>query len=131
MADFPTLSFTPSPRMSLGVEVEVQLIDWRTHDLCPAAPRILDALGGETARIKAEIFQPMLEINTGVCASVDDVRRDLFDALAALRAVAGPMGVELATSGTHAFGRYDERVIYPSERFRWVLQHRQWFAQRL
>src|SRR5687768_17821068 len=97
------LPFNTSPRMSLGVEVEVQLIVWRTHDLCPAAPRILEALGGETDRVKAEIFQPMLEINTGICADVTEVRRDLVAALAALRAVATPLGVELAVSGTHAF----------------------------
>jgi carboxylate-amine ligase len=117
--------------MTIGVEVELQLIDWRTHDLCPAAPRILDALGGETDRIKAEIFQPMLEINTGVCSTIDDVRRDLHAALATLRGVAEPLGVELAVSGTHAFGGYDGRLVYPSERYRRVLQHRQWFAQRL
>jgi len=131
MIDFPVLPFTPSPRMTLGVEVEIQLIDWRTHDLCPAAPRILEALGGETDRIKAEIFQPMLEINTGICSSIGDVERDLAAGLATLRSVADPMGVDLAVSGTHAFGAYDGRLIYPSERYRWVLQQRQWFAQRL
>ena len=131
MADFPTLPFQPSPSMTLGVEVEIQLIDWRTHDLCPAAPRILDALGGETDRIKAEIFQPMLEINTGICSSIDEVRRDLMAGLSTLRQAAAPLGVELAVSGTHAFGGYDGRVVYPSERYRWVLQQRQWFAQRL
>lgn len=131
MADFPILPFTHSPRMTLGVEVEIQLIDWRTHDLCPAAPRILEALGGETDRIKAEIFQPMLEINTGICDGVEEVRRDLADSLATLRKVSAPLGVDLAVAGTHAFGDYDERVLYPSERYRYVLQQKQWFAQRL
>lgn len=131
MADFPILPFACSPRLTLGVEVEIQLIDWRTHDLCPAAPRILEALGGETERIKAEIFQPMLEINTGICDGVEDVRKDLAACLSTLRSVADPLGVDLAVSGTHAFGDYDERVLYPSERYRYVLQQRQWFAQRL
>jgi carboxylate-amine ligase len=131
MADFPLLPFASSPSMTLGVEVEIQLIDWKTHELCPAAPRILEALGGETDRIKAEIFQPMLEINTGICSSVAEVRRDLLEGLATLRGVASPLGVDLAISGTHAFGDHDGRVVYPSERYRWVLQQRQWFARRL
>lgn len=131
MSPFPILPFNASASMTLGVEVEVQLIDWRTHDLCPAAPRILAALGGETERIKAEIFQPMLELNTGICGDVAEVRRDLAEALATLRGAADPLGVDVAIAGTHAFADYDERLVYPSGRFLSVLQQRQWFARRL
>jgi carboxylate-amine ligase len=123
--------FKPSTALTLGVEVEVQLIDWRTHDLCPAAPRILERLGGESDRIKAEIFQSMLEVNTGICHNVSEVQRDLESAFARLREAAAAVDVELAVAGTHPFARYDQRVLFPGERYRYLLEFRQWFARRL
>jgi carboxylate-amine ligase len=126
-----SLEFKPSQALTLGVEIEVQLIDWRTRDLCPAAPRILERLGGESPHIKAEIFQSMMEVNTGICKTVAEARRDLDAAFSRLRAAADSMGVEIAVAGTHPFARYDERILYPAERYRYLLEFRQWFARRL
>ncbi|HEX9615674.1 MAG TPA: carboxylate--amine ligase, partial [Bacteroidota bacterium] len=60
------LLFHPSQSMSLGVEVELQVIDPKTKDLSPGSPRIFEKLGGELQHIKPELMQAMIEINTGV-----------------------------------------------------------------
>src|SRR5690606_24137509 len=97
------LPFRASPQMTLGVELELQLLDWRTTDLCPAAPRVLAHLGGETSRIKPEIFRSMIEVNTSICDGAADVRRDLAATITELRGACEAVGVEVASAGTHPF----------------------------
>ncbi len=117
--------------MTLGVEVELQLIDGDTKDLTPAAPAILDVLGPDEPHIKPEIFRAMLEINTGICPTVADVRRDLLAATARLRAACEPLGVQLASAGSHPFAQHRSRLIYPSERFESLIDRNRWIARRL
>lgn len=125
------LQFQSHGFLTLGVELELQLIDWRTKDLCPAAPRILAAFGGETDRVKPEIFQSMLEICTGVCGSVDEVAADLGATRARLLQVCEELGVDVVGAGTHPFARSEARLIYPSERYRLLIDRNQFIARRL
>ena len=78
------LSFTSSPQMTLGVEIELQIVDPQTRDLTPGAPRLLERLRDDP-HIKPELLQAMVEVNTGICADVGQVRRDLEAGLARLR----------------------------------------------
>jgi carboxylate-amine ligase len=129
------IPFTRSPRHTLGVEVELQILDWKTHDLCSGSRRLLHYLGKssklEHASIKPELFQSMIEINTGVCATVAEVRHDLQTAFAQLRIAGEALGLEFAAAGTHAFASHKDRVVYPSERFRYVLERNRHVARRL
>ena len=54
-----SLQFTPSKRLTVGVEWELGFVDRGTRDLTPAAPDVLEQLGPATSRIKPEIFQSM------------------------------------------------------------------------
>jgi len=130
-----TIEFTPSPTLSLGVEVELQILDWKTHDLCSGARRLLHHLARssklEHASIKPEIFQSMIEVNTGVCRDVAQVRADLGTAFSQLRVAGEALGLEFATAGTHAFANYEDAVVYPSERFRAVLDRDRFLGRRL
>jgi len=125
-----TIPFTLSPRLTLGVEVELQLLDPRTHDLGPFAPSLFERIG-ESKRIKPEIFQSMVEINTEICESAADVRRDLAESIAALRAQAAEIGFLLGASGSHPFASWEERVPYPSERYEMLMDRNRWIARRL
>ncbi len=129
------IAFAHSPKLTLGVEVELQILDWKTHDLCSGSRRLLHQLSKssklEHASIKPEIFQSMIEINTGVCDTVAHVRHDLVNALTQLRAAGESLGLEFASAGTHAFGSYKDRVVFPSERFRYLLERNRFLARRL
>lgn len=124
-------SFATSEPLTLGVELELQLVDWRSYDLVPAAPRILSTLGSKTERIKPEIFRAMIEINTGICRDVADVRRDLVQSLRHLHEAAAAHGVEVVSAGTHPFGLHSERLFYPSDRYAQLLERNAWIARRL
>ena len=128
--------FRSSERASLGVEVELQLVDASTGALRSAAPAILEALrdanGGEDhPRIKAELYQCTLEVITGVCDTVDDAHRDLAAGIAEIRAVAEPMGIDLAGSGLHPFTSWQSQERTQGERYEAIVERIQWPARRL
>jgi carboxylate-amine ligase len=117
--------------MSLGVEMELQIIDRKTKDLIAGAPKIFEKLGGERAHIKPELMQAMIEINTGVCENVQHVRADLDEQVGILRTVCGELGYTLASSGSHPFARYTDRIPYPAERYAYLIDRNRWIARRL
>ncbi|MBI4500966.1 MAG: glutamate--cysteine ligase [Gemmatimonadetes bacterium] len=125
------LEFIGSPRMTVGVEIELQLLDAVTRDLTAGAPLVLELLGAEEKHVKPEILRGMLEINTGVCTRISEVRADLERAMTRLREVCGPIGVSLASAGSHPFARHRERLVYPSTRFASVIDRHRWLARRL
>lgn len=117
--------------MSLGVEMELQIIDKQTKDLVAGAPKIFEKLGGERIRIKPELLQAMIEINTGVCDTVGKARADLMEQITVLRGVCDSLGYTLAASGSHPFARYSDRIIYPAERYTNLIDRNRWLARRL
>jgi carboxylate-amine ligase len=124
--------FTGSSRTSIGVEIELQLIDPETRDLAPVSPKFLDTCTGRgIERVKAEITQSMIEVDTEISADVKECRSHLENRLGQVRAVAEEMGVRICVSGTHPFQRWTERKIYPSERYLYLLEKYQWLARRL
>lgn len=117
--------------MSLGVEMELQIIDAKTKDLFPGSPKIFEKLGGEQTHIKPELVQSMIEINTGICNTIDEVRRDLDQQISTIQSVCRELGLELASSGSHPFARYTDRIIYPADRYKYLIDRNRWMARRL
>jgi carboxylate-amine ligase len=124
------LPFRSCPRPTLGVEMDLQLLDADSLDLTPGAPRIFSALGGEDDRIRTEIFQSMLEVDTGVCDTPAQVREDLRASLARL-GQARPDWMQFTCAGSHPFAMYADSVIYPAERYRLLMERNQWAARRI
>lgn len=125
------LPFHASDAMTLGVEIELQIVDAKSKDLAPASPKIFEKLGGEKEHIKAELLQSMIEINTGICKDVSEVRRDLEQQFSILEEVGTNLGVEFATAGSHPFARYQERILYPADRYQYLIDRNRWMARRL
>ncbi len=129
------IEFARSPRLTLGVEVELQILDWKTHDLCSGSRRLLHYLAKssklEHACIKPELFQSMIEVNTSICDNVAQVRHELGAAFAQLRIAGEALGLEFACAGTHSFATYDDQVVFPSERFRYILERNRFLGRRL
>ncbi|HEV8323235.1 MAG TPA: glutamate--cysteine ligase [Myxococcota bacterium] len=124
------VEFKGSPRPTMGVEVELQLVDAQTRDLCARAPDLLAALE-DPVHFKPEVIASCVEVVTGVCDTAADVRRDLAPRLARLRAAAAARGVRLAATGTHPFARPAEQRITDSDRYRRLLDSMQWPARSI
>ncbi|MCI5196232.1 MAG: glutamate--cysteine ligase, partial [Candidatus Electrothrix sp. AW5] len=70
--------FNNSQPYTLGVELEFQLVDCHTLDLVPRVNTILDKLVPQGSdRIVPEFLQSIIELQTGVCHSVNEVATDL------------------------------------------------------
>lgn len=125
------LEFHSSAAMTLGVEIELQIIDSKSKDLAPGSPKIFEKLGGEKPHIKAELLQSMIEINTGICNDIKEVRRDLEKQFGILEEIGSGLGLEFASAGSHPFARYQERILYPAERYKNLIDRNRWMARRL
>ncbi len=125
------LEFIGSPAMTMGVEVEVQILDAKTKDLNPSSPKIFERIGEDYKHIKPELIQSMIEINTGICSDIRQVRSDLEKQINVLKSFSDELGITFASSGSHPFARYMDRILYPAERYRYLIDRNRWIAQRL
>lgn len=123
------LPFVSSPGLTLGVELELQLVDRATRDLSPSAPAVLERLPG-AERIKPEFFRSMVEVTTGVCGNAREARAQLEHEIGRLRAVCDEIGVDLAASGSHPFARHRDRLLFPDERYQSLIDRNRWLARR-
>jgi carboxylate-amine ligase len=72
------ITFNKSPAPTIGVELEIQILDSETLELTSRAPEILKMVPPSLKeRIKQEFIQSMVEINTGICSTVAEVEKDL------------------------------------------------------
>lgn len=127
-----SLSFQSCKKPTIGVEVEVQLIDGKSKDLTPGAVAILQKAKNEKdLRVKSELTQGMVEIDTPVCDTVAEIGISLKKQLKQLQTLALGEGIELAIAGTHPFQNSRERKIYPTPRYEQILEKFQWLARRL
>ncbi|MFN8018564.1 MAG: glutamate--cysteine ligase [Acidimicrobiales bacterium] len=130
------IAFNSSAGPSLGVEVELELIDVRTGHLASAASEILAELGaghpdGTHPRAKHELFECCVEVVTGVCQTVGEARADLQATIDEVRAAAAARNLTLICSGSHPFSLWGEQRLSPDPRYARLVEEMQWMARRL
>ncbi|MDP4015287.1 MAG: glutamate--cysteine ligase [Candidatus Nanopelagicales bacterium] len=130
------IEFHPSPARTLGVEVELGIVDRETGELVPAATEIIDALtvdtpGEEHPKAKHELFLSTIEIITGICDTAAEAHADLLATVAELNTVLEPRGLALMGGGVHPFADPKTLIRSPSERYQQLVDRVQWPARRL
>ena len=123
------LQFQPSSENSVGIELELQILDRDTGDLCPGAVRLLAACAQEgLEEVTAELMQSQLEVKTGVCRNVAELRAVLFPLLRRVRIIANSLGYDLALGGTHPFNRAANSAVFPAERYQRIHDQMAWLT---
>ena len=130
------IDFNSSPGPSLGIEVELEVVDAETGALASAASEMLAELGeghpqGEHPKAKHELFECTVEIITGICGTVAEARADLEGTLAEVRGAADKRGLALLCSGTHPFSLWSDQEVSPNPRYARLIEEMQWMARRL
>jgi carboxylate-amine ligase len=127
--------FNSSPGSSLGIEVELQLVDQTSRELRSGASRILERLEDEHGqphpKAKNELIESNIELITGVCSTVAEARADLEGTLAEVVPVAEELGLALLCAGTHPFSDWAVQDITPNERYHRLVDEVQWPARRM
>ncbi len=130
------IEFNASERASLGVEVELSLVDRESGALVSAASDILEELGrghpdGEHPKAKHELFESTIEVITGICQTPGEAKVDLATTIAEVRAAADARGLTLMSAGSHPFSLAHEQQVSPDPRYAALIEEMQWTARRL
>ena len=130
------IEFLSSERASLGIEVELTLVDPESGALVSAASEILDEIGrghpdGVHPKAKHELFECCIEVITGICANPAEARADLDATIAEVRDAAERRGLTLVSSGSHPFSHPHEQLVSPDPRYAALIDEMQWTARRL
>lgn len=128
--------FAASPRPTVGVEMELMLIDPATRELVKGAHELLTEMGeghpdGVHPKAKAELLQSTVEIITGICDTVADARADLAGSLVEVGSHAAARGLKLMCSGTHPFSDPMLQEITPNDRYHRLIDEMQWPARQM
>jgi carboxylate-amine ligase len=124
------LNFTTNESaLTLGVEMEIQLLDPITLRLSPSAPEILRMI--EHQRLTKEMFRSTLELVTGVCADVHEVHHDLGYTLKEVKVACHAKNLFLAGTGTHPLADYNNRILSDTPRYHELVDRNQWLIRRM
>jgi len=127
-----TISFARNDYPTLGVELELQLVNAETFALSNSIMELLAQLPEEDrGTVKPELMQSYLEINTGVCHTVSDVREDLTAKLKTVTHAADKLGLKLFWAATHPFSSWRDQKITVNDRYYELVDLMQDVARRL
>ncbi|MFO1251117.1 MAG: YbdK family carboxylate-amine ligase [Inhella sp.] len=121
-SDAGLLPFHDSDSLSLGVELELQLLSLSDQDLVAASTDMLDLLARAPfpGQVTPEITTSMIEVATSIQTRHDELLAQLRAIRDTLLAAGRKLNVGLAGGGTHPFQRWSEQRIYPKARYQQV-----------
>lgn len=112
------MEFRRSEALSLGLELELQIVDPATGRLSPSAPALWERLGGTpfASRFALEATQSTLEVNSGVHRCCADLEAELRELVGGLRHIARDLHLDIRGGGTQLTQFWNERIVTPSPR---------------
>ncbi|PKO83532.1 MAG: glutamate--cysteine ligase [Betaproteobacteria bacterium HGW-Betaproteobacteria-11] len=115
----PLETFKSSEPLTLGVELELQLVNPTDFDLAAAASDMLHLLGRKPfpGDVKPEITESMIEIATDVHTRHDALLAQLREMRDALVGAGDRLNVAVCGGGTHPFQRWFDQRIFARPRF--------------
>jgi glutamate---cysteine ligase / carboxylate-amine ligase len=119
-----SLTFQASKQLTLGVELELQLINLQDHNLAQDSQELLRRLSkiDFPGAVKPEITKSMIELNTIIHSKANEVENELQRAKDILIHESSKIDLGICGGGTHSFHKWSEQKIYPSERYNSILQ---------
>ncbi len=121
---------TERPAFTLGVEEEFQIIDPETRGLRSHVQQMLEE--GKRLlkeRVKPEMHQSVIELGTGICKDIGEVRRDIAETRTEIIRLAARQGMRVAASGSHPFSDWADQLIFPDPRYDQVVEEMQLLAR--
>lgn len=112
-------AFAPSRSLSMGVELELQLVNLSDFDLTAASPDMLALLARQPfpGNVVPEITESMIEISTDVHLRFEPLLQQLRAIRNTLCGAADRLNIGICGGGTHPFQIWSERRIFSKPRF--------------
>jgi carboxylate-amine ligase len=115
----PLPDFGKSRALSLGVELELQLVNPVDFDLTSASSDLLELLSRKPfpGTVTPEMTQSMIEIATGIHTLHAPLLAELQALRDALVVACDRLNIGIAGGGTHPFQRWSEQRVFAKPRF--------------
>ena len=127
-----TIHFNSNDRPTLGVEIELGLVDDGTMALSSSFAELAELLPkSDTVQFKPELMQCVVEVITDVCETVDDAETDLSQKISMVERAADELGLRLWWGATHPFSPWREQQVTPDDRYYQLVELLQELARRL
>ena len=126
------LAFKPSEAGTVGIELELQLVRPHDLDLSRDAADLLARLEKRKlpGAVKPEITESMIELNSPVHTNAAALLDELEAVKNAVVKEAETLNVRVSGGGSHPFHQWTDRRIFPTERFRFVLERYGYLAKQ-
>ncbi|WP_164119861.1 YbdK family carboxylate-amine ligase [Serratia marcescens] len=119
MLDIP---FTSSPTQSIGIELELQLIDLLSGDLADKGLEIIGQYNDER-HVKKELTLSTIELNSSIHATPFTLYDEMNGIARNLAEIAACKNCGLCGGGRHFSNIWKNQIITPTERYREVHRH--------
>ncbi|MGB4347642.1 MAG: glutamate-cysteine ligase family protein, partial [Burkholderiaceae bacterium] len=118
----PLEPFKTSQALSLGVELELQLVGLSDFDLAAASPDLLELLRRKPfpGSVTPEVTESMIEIATDIHTEYPKLLAQLVEMRDMLVHAGDRLNIGICGGGTHPFQLWSERRIFKKPRFQEV-----------
>ncbi|HAZ4813750.1 TPA: glutamate--cysteine ligase [Enterobacter cloacae] len=120
----PLPDFKSSEPYTLGIELELQVVNPPGYDLSQDSSALISAVkddikGGE---VKHDITESMLEIATGVCQNIDQAAAQFSMMQQSILRAAAEHHIQICGGGTHPFQKWQRQEVCDDERYNITLE---------
>jgi carboxylate-amine ligase len=116
-----------TPKFTLGIEEEFQVIDPNTRELRSHEQKIVEdgkhILNND--QIKAEMHQAVVEVGTTICQNIQDARQQVTELRRVVIDIAAKHGLAIGAAATHPFSMWQQQLITPHPRYEEILNEMQ------
>ena len=120
----PLQPFGKSAALSLGVELELQLVNTVDFNLTSASNDLLELLSRKPfpGTVTPEMTQSMIEIASGIQTTHGPLLTELRGMRDTLTAACDRLNIGIAGGGTHPFQRWSEQRVFDKPRYQEISQ---------
>ena len=125
------IKFNSSPQPTIGVEIELQLVDENNLNLKNVAPKVLADVDKKFLdNIKCELIESMIEINTNICQNIEDVEKDIIKTLMYLEDILKNHKALLNCTSLHPFALAKNQIVTNNPRYKRIMKDLQIVGKR-
>ena len=125
------IKFNSSSEPTIGVEIELQLVDNKNLNLKNISKKILSNIKKEFSdNIKCELIESMIEINTNICSNIEDVEQDIKKTLTYLTEILNDYETDINCTSLHPFAIGKKQIITDNPRYKRIMKDLQMVGKR-
>ncbi len=125
------IKFNSSPEPTIGVEIELQLIDKSNFDLNNISSKVLNDIDKKFSdNIKCELIESMIEINTNICSNIEEVEKDIRKTLSHLDEILKNYKTEINCTSLHPFAIGKNQIVTNNKRYKRIMNDLQIVGKR-